>query len=683
MPIVSLRERKDDLGISADMVSLPVRLSIESVWMAFAGLSELFLGLQIWDASTRVPYTNIMSVVVIAGGLALSVLSLTATKQRTHRQIEVLVVILFVGAVSAWVYSQIYGNPSYGTDELAFDQYSAQLLLHHINPYTVSLAPAFSEFQVPIIFHTFTLTGGTVAQLSYPAMSFLFYVPLLAMGIHAQAAVYVDVFFWLVTSLLMYLMLPRPHKALGLVLGMSFMYMSYVVGGVTDALFLPFLLLAAWRWDKFADKKAGWMRWLGPIGLGIAMSIKQTAWFLAPFVAVAIWKETRSSRTVIKYVAVTAAAFFSTNLPFMVANFHDWFSGIMSPLVADTIPSGQGLINLSLMEHTGGGHLSYYSDSAMALLFAFLVSLYLNYRGYKRLVFILPSLVLFFPTRSFATYLIDLFPIMVVSALSISVVPRESRTNFKAWTGWARVLAFVPFGFLTILALITPGPLRMKIVGVHTTGELQTIDKLRVVVENRTNRPQTPHFTLTVSPQLTSFWQVDTGPKTLAAGQVATYVLDAPNVPSMPSITGGFLLDAFTTGPATLSTSRVYRANKWRAMILPEAVDHAVPVHRKITLTVQLYDQLGRKVKKSGVHVYLGQIVYDQSGLFAGEASINGQVEGKSPVSALTNVQGLAKFTVVEMQLQSSPVYFQAFVQPRGEYPSGYSQIISIRFSKG
>ena len=76
-----------------------------------------------------------------------------------------------------WSYTQIVAAPGYGTDEVAFDQYAAQLLLHGINPYVHSMARAFSLFHVSPNGYTFRLTGQPVTSLSYPALSFLVYVP--------------------------------------------------------------------------------------------------------------------------------------------------------------------------------------------------------------------------------------------------------------------------------------------------------------------------------------------------------------------------------------------------------------------------------------------------------------------------------------------------------------------------
>lgn len=43
----------------------------------------------------------------------------------------------------------------YGTDALAFDNYSATLVLHGQNPYSASMEPAYREFNVPASVYAF------------------------------------------------------------------------------------------------------------------------------------------------------------------------------------------------------------------------------------------------------------------------------------------------------------------------------------------------------------------------------------------------------------------------------------------------------------------------------------------------------------------------------------------------
>ena len=99
---------------------------------------------------------------------------------RRLRQLDWAVLVAVLAAFAMWSYFQIFTAPDYGTDEIAFDQYAAQLALQGINPYLHSMAPAFPLFHVSPNGYTFQLNGQPVTTLSYPALSFEAYMPLLA-----------------------------------------------------------------------------------------------------------------------------------------------------------------------------------------------------------------------------------------------------------------------------------------------------------------------------------------------------------------------------------------------------------------------------------------------------------------------------------------------------------------------
>ena len=88
--------------------------------------------------------------------------------------------LVLVTAICSWAYLEVLRQPAYGTDEVAFDQYAAELLRHGMNPYAHSVLPALQRFLVPPIYHTYLLNGSEVDRFSYPALSFLFYIPALS-----------------------------------------------------------------------------------------------------------------------------------------------------------------------------------------------------------------------------------------------------------------------------------------------------------------------------------------------------------------------------------------------------------------------------------------------------------------------------------------------------------------------
>jgi hypothetical protein len=129
-----------------------------------------------------------------------------------------------------------------------------------------------------------------------------------------------------------------------------------------------------------------------------------------------------------------------------------------------------------------------------------------------------------------------------------------------------------------------------------------------------------------------------------------------------------------------VSTSVRQRLNPVSVRLTPREVERPVPVGKPVTLTAQLQDRVGNPVRQAGEEIELGQIVYSERSLVPGLASINGRPEGASPVAAVTDEDGRARFRVVGVEAQRDPVYLQAWLEVEGSGPSGYSDKLSIRF---
>ena len=589
-----------------------------------------------------------------------------------------------IAALAIWSYFQVFTAPDYGTDEIAFDQYAAQLALHGINPYLHSMAPAFPLFHVSPNGYTFQLTGQPVTALSYPALAFEAYLPLLAAGVTTQAAVWIEIFSWALGGAILYAVLPRSVAPLAGVVVSIDVYVGYAVGGVTDTLFVPLLIGAAVGWDQFASAR-GPAAWRGPVCMGLAMAVKQTPWLVLPFVLAGIAVESRQRngtrqavRDGLRYTGIAFAAFAVPNLPYAVAAPGAWLGGVLTPFNSHTVPAGQGLVNISLSLTAGGGSLTLFNVAAVIVLAAMLACYVATYPALKPAAFLLPSIALFFAGRSFGSYLVMLVPSALAAAATISR-PRGIRVarnwRWVAGGGGFAVLAAV------LAALTTPSPLSVSIESVRTTGQLATVGQVTLSVTNNTGSSVRPAFTLENGTVMTAFWQPVAGPAVLGPHQHARYTIVAPSYPAMPSIQSGFQVLAFLTDPASVSRTSVYLASDWRVILQPAAINQVVHVGQQITVQAEIVNRLDQPVDAAGVRVYLGQIIYAQQGLEYSEAFINNGLEGQTPVAALTNKQGVATFRIRCPQGGSDPVYFEAnLVNPSYFYPYGYSPILAVRF---
>ncbi|HWG63603.1 MAG TPA: hypothetical protein VG253_18075 [Streptosporangiaceae bacterium] len=631
-----------------------------------------------------------LSVPVVVFGLAglLAIVAAwlpeSALTPRRQRHIDWAVLIAALAALVVWSYFQVFIFPDYGTDEIAFDQYAAQLALHGLNPYLHSMAAAFPLFHVSPNGYTFQLNGNPVTTLSYPALSFQAYMPLLALGVTTQAAVWVDVAAWAAGGLILFAVLPKRLAPLAAVVMSLDVYTGYAVGGITDFLFVPLLIGAAVRWDRFATSR-GPAAWRGPVLLGLAMSVKQTPWLVAPFLVAGIVLESRTTsdwthavRDGLRYTAIALGAFLLPNLPYLLNAPGAWLRGILAPFSSQTVPAGQGLISLSLSLGLGGGSLRAYTAVA-AIVFLVILCCYLaTYPVLKQTAFILPSIVLFFATRSFGSYLVMLIPAAIAAAATT-----RRPTGITAWRYWKWVLAGGAAACAVAIsaALTAASPLNIAIQSVRTTGQLATVDRLNLQVSNTTGRSVQPSFTVEEGTTMTAFWRRIHGPAVLAPHQRSQYTIEAPSYFAMPSISNGFQVLAFSQGPNAVSRTDSYVASLWRVVLQPASINQPIARGQTISVRAEIVNRLDQPMHVAHVPVYLGQVIYAQRGLQFSQAIINQAPPGQTPVLALTNGQGVATFTIRSLAGGPNPIYFEAnLVKQVSAYPYGYSPILAVRF---
>jgi len=648
----------------------------------------LLWGLRLWGFLNLVPAFTAPTVFITALGLLLMAASLYKDLPfRWARLLPWVGVVAVAAALLMWGYGQMLNMPSYGTDELAFDQYAAQLWLHGVDPYLRSMAPSLNLFQESPDNFTWQLTGAPVTQLSYPSLAFMIYALFMHFGAVVQVGNWVNLGAWACGLILMVALLPARLKPLALVWLSLSVYVGDVSGGVTDALFFPLLLLAAYRWDRFGE--GGWRQWVGPLALGLAMAVKQTPWFLLPFVVTGVALEARwtgidgrfSLRRAAQYLGAVLVAFVLPNVPFIVGSPSGWVKGILTPLLLPTVPSGQGLISLTLFAGLGGGDLKLFTYAALLLvvaLYLWFVAAYPRLRGWT---FLLPSLFLLLPTRSLANYLTMLAPVALVAAVTIRPRADEGATTTPRSLWAARGALFLTVA-AAFAALLDPAPMALTMTDVHTSGQYARVDKVTAVVSNRTTHVLHPAFTVENAGAVSAFWIELSGPAVLGPHQTATYVLAAPNAVAMPPLTAAFRVVAFTSTKETVSLAPTFVPTTWHLGLSPTALNRLVPIGVPVTVRTQILNQLNQPVRIAGIPVYLGQVIYAQRGVEQGTAIINGSLQGTPTVESLTDANGVATFTVTGTRATSDPLYLEAnIVNNTYFYPYGYSQTLSLRFA--
>jgi hypothetical protein len=205
---------------------------------------------------------------------------------------------------------------------------------------------------------------------SYPAFSFLLYVPFLWAGVPnillLNLLICVGVLVWIAWQAP-----PARRLAALFVIGTGFCIV-YSLPVDTEIVCIA-LLLAAWHLRE--------RKWLAPLLLGLACAFKQYSWFFVPFFILEIWLS-QGGRATVRWLGLVLAAFLLPNLPYMVTSPAAWAASIVLPATDPLFPQGIGILSLSL------GHLLPYGPpllySALELL-ALVVMLWLQLR-YHRLL---------------------------------------------------------------------------------------------------------------------------------------------------------------------------------------------------------------------------------------------------------------------------------------------------------
>jgi len=288
-----------------------------------------------------------------------------------------------------------------GSDAILFVRYAVDLLLRGENPYVHSMLPAFEKYSAFINWVTYTQSGELVSFYIYPALSFLLYTPAVLLGVIDINTV--TIAFLVATVFLLLYETPKEMRSfVSIAILANPRLIALTAGGIFDIVWIFFLILAIRWW------KRSWH--LSAIFYGLACSVKQIPWFIAPFMLVAYWRR-GEPRVAFKYFTTAALVFFALNLPFIVGAPEVWISRILAPILIPMMIYGQGVSSLSFT-----GILILPKEVYDTLqVSTFLILLILYHRYYSRkiegLLWVLPVIVFFFGYRSLESYIISFVPI--------------------------------------------------------------------------------------------------------------------------------------------------------------------------------------------------------------------------------------------------------------------------------
>ena len=301
-----------------------------------------------------------------------------------------------------------------GTDEIMFAYYANYLLTHGINPYTVNMNGIINQLHTPFL--TTLLPGGYGNEYSYPALSFLVFTPFYLLGLRNFIAV--QVLFLGIALLIAWYDTPRKWGNLAFIAFLiAPVFFTYVVGGVMDVLWVPFLLMSMREMQK------GRYKWSG-FWLGTADNIKQTPWISIAYLTLFFVKNRKHLgwaplRDLLTWWFI---GFLVWNIPFMAypPSIHtpfEWLRGVLYPVIAPTVSQGFALAYYNITIGTLLHSLMTLLTIAWAL---FTLAVYWWYADKPQalwLAYVMPAIVYFVTWRSLANYFMTFIPIAYYAVL--------------------------------------------------------------------------------------------------------------------------------------------------------------------------------------------------------------------------------------------------------------------------
>ncbi len=412
-----------------------------------SGAVLLYFGFEIWREGdpTVQPIAMVASLACYVAGVALLVYaSLDGVPgNRKENAAAAGLVFAFCAFATAWVV--MHGAPI-GSDSLLFNVYSASIASHGGNPYAQSMEPAFNLYNVSKALVTPTTRGTEIYLQSYPAVSFLIYVPFAWLKIDP---VWVDIDAHIALLLLLIWVAPRPLKALApLIVFVDRSYTDYTLGGVTDIVWVLLIALTARFWNTRPAVAA--------IFLGLACASKQPPWFIAPFafVAWASWAwERRRIRVFLVPAVAFALAFLIPNATYIAAGPALWLRGVSTPITGNLLAFGSGAMQL-VTGGVFGVDLETMSIASSAMLLVLLIGYAIDTRRFACLPFLAPGLALFFATRELQNYFMWWPPLLAVFLFSPQrePAPTDRPVRVPLWLAPAAVgvLGVALLGFIVV-----------------------------------------------------------------------------------------------------------------------------------------------------------------------------------------------------------------------------------------
>jgi hypothetical protein len=245
------------------------------------------------------------------------------------------------------------------------------------------------------------------SKLCYPAGSFLVLAPFTLAGVtDMRLACLVLTLAALAVTILL---LPKRFRLVFAIAALASMEIWFAIAfGETGPSFFAFVLLA-WVLRKKHP-------WWAALLMGIAVTVKQQAWFLAPFFLIELY-QTSGPRRLVKTASVIGGVFLVTNLPFLVQDPALWMNSVAAPMTDPLFPAGVGMVSLVTSGLLDIRSPLVFTFAEGAVLIGSLVWYFRNCGRYPNTAPLLAMLPLFFAWRSLSSYFMQMDILMLAGIM--------------------------------------------------------------------------------------------------------------------------------------------------------------------------------------------------------------------------------------------------------------------------
>ncbi len=348
-------------------------------------------------------YMNLSRVFILVSiATAISIFFIYLSGKVVSKHIGVLAAILLIIIGSALAYISMYGFSNIewnGVDELAANYYAASLALHGVNPYATSMQTIYNERHV---FPTVLLNGSYEDFYAYPAMSFIAYMPIVALGIGSHSFmpfIAILIFFVMSASAMVY---AHSGRCIGLLIPLAlWLFGCYTLAGVSNAFLVTIFVVLAYIYMRKSFASG--------ILLGLAASVSQLAWFALPFFYILTYN---SKGKLHMQVLGTFVSFLAINIYFFAASPGAFISSVLGIMGMHALVFfGQNIANFFYAFYPVS-QLYISALSITVLLFSMLVY-YLYPRSARLLIALAPIFIFFLSWRNISIYGLAYVPLLL------------------------------------------------------------------------------------------------------------------------------------------------------------------------------------------------------------------------------------------------------------------------------